>query len=609
MTLSAAYRALPLKQSVQPARLLPPAALAFLGVGFLARKSGGWWPATWGWAAVAFFFVAAAALLLSSRVALGRLDLALLGALGLLGGWTGLSWLWSESPTRTALELERAVMYAGAVAAMLLLARREAFAAALAALLAVDTAIAGHALLTRFAPDRFANPSPNTGFRLAGFLGYANALGIVAVLGLLLAAGFVLDGRARWARSAAAAASVPLALALYLSFSRGAWLSLLTGLAVLAAFAPRRRRVAAAIAPLAAVDALAIWLTSRSAPLTGWADPAAAVHDGHRMLIVTLALAAAAAALARPLSRSGVIAALAVAGACVALAPSPGGATASRAGASAAGAAEETTGRVFDTGTSLRLDYWRVAAMDALRHPLAGSGAGTFVREWYRHRRVAAPVQDAHNVYLQTTAELGLVGLVALLAALAIPLVAAIRVRRSPFVAATAAAYVAFLAHAGVDWDWQLPAVAVGALFCGALLVVRARDDRPVAISWPARRAAAVGIVTALLAFSFVGLVGNRAEASALAAAWRADWRTTQTEASLASTWAPWSAEALVLEADAASARREPARARELLRLAVAKDSQNDDLWARLAAVTTGAERARARAEAARLDPLGNRTG
>ena len=37
--------------------------------------------------------------------------------------------------------------------------------------------------------------------------------------------------------------------------------------------------------------------------------------------------------------------------------------------------------------------------------------------------------------------------------------------------AAAAGGYVAFLFHAGVDWDWEMPAVTVAGLFCGAALL------------------------------------------------------------------------------------------------------------------------------------------
>ena len=72
-----------------------------------------------------------------------------------------------------------------------------------------------------------------------------------------------------------------------------------------------------------------------------------------------------------------------------------------------------------------------------------------------------------------------MIGLALLVALLAIPLVAAVRARRHPLVAPAFGAYVAFLVHAAVDWDWQMPAVTLLALFTAAVLVAAARGREP----------------------------------------------------------------------------------------------------------------------------------
>ncbi len=75
---------------------------------------------------------------------------------------------------------------------------------------------------------------------------------------------------------------------------------------------------------------------------------------------------------------------------------------------------------------------------------------------------------DAHNLYLETLAELGPFGLVLLAAMLALPLVAALRVREHPFASAATGAYAAFLFHAALDWDWEMPAVTLAGLVCAS---------------------------------------------------------------------------------------------------------------------------------------------
>src|SRR5207253_11320194 len=138
---------------------------------------------------------------------------------------------------------------------------------------------------------------------------------------------------------------------------------------------------------------------------------------------------------------------------------------------------------------------WQFGWIDASGQRVHGYGARTFDRYWYRDRKESSDVRDAHGLYIETLAELGLPGLGLLVALLATPLVVAARVRRRfRYTAAATGAYAVYLVHAGVDWDWELPGVTLTALFCGLLLLVFARPEadeqrRP----WPPpRRAAAL---------------------------------------------------------------------------------------------------------------------
>ena len=121
--------------------------------------------------------------------------------------------------------------------------------------------------------------------------------------------------------------------------------------------------------------------------------------------------------------------------------------------------------------------YWRVAAEDFSQHRLLGSGAGSFADVRLDARPIPAYVRDAHNAYLETAAELGLVGLCLLLAVLAAPLVAAARRRRDPVIAIAAGGYSAFLVHLGLDWDWEMPVTVLAGLACAATLLA-ARPQR-----------------------------------------------------------------------------------------------------------------------------------
>ena len=116
---------------------------------------------------------------------------------------------------------------------------------------------------------------------------------------------------------------------------------------------------------------------------------------------------------------------------------------------------------------------------DAFRaHPLAGTGGGTFWQLWAASPRQTFATLEGHSAYFETLAELGVVGLALLLALLFPPLAAAVRARRTPLVPFVLAAFVGWLAHAGVDWDWELMGVTGAALLCGVALVAAARRER-----------------------------------------------------------------------------------------------------------------------------------
>ena len=56
--------------------------------------------------------------------------------------------------------------------------------------------------------------------------------------------------------------------------------------------------------------------------------------------------------------------------------------------------------------------------------PLLGTGAGSFEARFVREGSIGLPARDAHNLYLETLAELGPVGLALLLATVVVPLTA-----------------------------------------------------------------------------------------------------------------------------------------------------------------------------------------
>jgi hypothetical protein len=114
---------------------------------------------------------------------------------------------------------------------------------------------------------------------------------------------------------------------------------------------------------------------------------------------------------------------------------------------------------------------WRAAWREGRDHPVAGGGAGTWLRSALASTaRVNLP-QNAHSLELETFAELGALGVLAL----AVFFAAAVRRRIEP---AATAVVVAWALVSAIDWDWQLPAATIPALLAAGVLTRRAAPAR-----------------------------------------------------------------------------------------------------------------------------------
>jgi tetratricopeptide (TPR) repeat protein len=617
--------------STQPqfAATVPPwqrfAAPALAGVVLVAvaASSGGYFATSWGWAALAFGWAAVLVFVASGAAALARGKLVYVGALGAFAGWVALSWIWTPNGSQTWLEVLRDLVYPLGVAAVLLLARARGVGALVGAILAAISLISLCALATRLFPDRLGQFDPVAGYRLAAPLGYWNALGIFSAIGVLLALG--LAARARpVGRALAAASLLVLVPTIYFTFSRGSWLALAIGIVFAVAVDPRRLQLLATIAVLAPAPAVAVLLASRSHALTRQqTDVAAAAPDGHRLAAVCVGLAfvsAAAALLLRYLEHRVALAPKTTRGLNALLAVGVVGVLA--VGLVAAGGPARVVERAHDAFTAPpprtngnlnqrlfsfsgtgRSILWRAAWNDYKAHPLLGSGAGSYEQYWLEHRSQALKVRDAHNLYLETLAELGPIGLALLLVALATPLVALRRARRHPLVPALAGAYVAYLAHAAVDWDWEMLAVTLAALFCGAGILIAARDGEPRSISNRVRIGGVAAIVV-LIAVALVGLVGNINLSRAGTAARAGDWEAAADHARAARTWAPWSSQPYQQLGEAQLLVGDTRAAQDSFRKAIDKSPNDWNLWFDLARATTSKAQLAALTHAKRLNPL-----
>jgi hypothetical protein len=599
-------------------------ALSLAAVASLGALDGGYFPREWGWSAIAFLWVAALALALRSEARLGRLELAFLAGLGAYAVWIAASLAWSEDVSQTVLEIERSLAYVGGVFAVIVVTRRRSVAAALGGVLLAVAGLCSYALATRLFPERLGTYNPIAGYRLSVPLGYWNALGILAALGVLLALAFAARARSLPARALGATPLPLLATTLYFTYSRGAWIALAAGFLAAFALDPRRLPLLTAGFAVAPPVVAAVAFASAQEALTRQQTNLALASDqGHRLALLLAALGLVAGSLAALLAMAErrfavphrarqafavALVLLAVAG-FVAVFLRDGGPVrlAHRAYDGFSAPPSATNGnlnsRLFNLSSNGRQELWSAAWSDYTKHPLAGSGSGSYEQYWYQHRPSAMKVRDAHSLYLEALAELGPVGLALLLGTLACPLVAAVKMRRYRLAAPAAGAYVAYLVHAGVDWDWEVPAVTLAALVVGCALLVAARGERSPVLS-RRMRVAGIAAMGPLVGFAFVGLVGNVALRESAAAASSGDWGTTVKDARLARTWAPWSPDPWRWLAESQVAAGDDVAAHASFRQALAKDPGDWRLWYELALSSSGAERAQALARASALNPL-----
>jgi O-antigen ligase len=264
---------------------------------------------------------------------------------------------------------------------------------------------------------------------------------------------------------------------------------------------------------------------------------------------------------------------------------------------------QSVSARLVSASTSYRADYWRVAADMVGRAPLRGEGAGSFTRVWLRERDRPIDVRDAHNLYLETAAVGGAVGLAILLVALGGALVRWRPAARHTAGRAALGAYLALLAHAAVDWDWELPAVTV-AMVLLAVVVIRSGDTGLAVPLTALRRGALLAAAAGIGAVGVVAHAGNTALVEAHDALDRGVGKEAARHADRARRFAPWAAEPWRLLGEAEAALGRIVLAERHIRQAIDEDPDAWESWLALAFSTRDAERDRAVGEARRRNPL-----
>jgi hypothetical protein len=612
---------------------LAPGLLAAAVLTPLAAGNGGYFPPAWGWSAAALLWAAAIAVLVRQEVDVTAAEAVTVSAFGLLTVWMLISAAWSGDTTSAVLEAQRTLVYVAGLVALLLVSRRGAIGSLLAGALAAVAIACAYGLVGRLFPSVHAIGGIADTGRLAEPVGYWNGLGILAAMGAIMALGLAAHARALLGRILAACTLPVVVTALYFTFSRGAWIAFGFGLVAAVVLDRRRWFLLATLLAAAPWLVLDVALAATSSALTHAASKVGpTATEGHRLtavlVVTTLGIAATVWALrvleqrfepSAAQTRMGHRATAAVVvllilvavvrfGSPITIAsdaynrfnaPPPGGfnGTAGHVG-------RNLNLRLFSLSGNARAGLWRIAWRDYQHHELLGAGAGTYERYYLQHRTTGLKVKNAHNLYLETLADLGPIGLLLVLAGLGAPLVAGVRARGDALVPVAFGGFVAYLLHAAVDWDWQMTAITLVALTCAVGMLTSTPAPRwSISLSARGVRAGALTAIALVAVLALIGLRGNAAAAASQRAASTHHWVTAEGDARTAVRWEPWSADARVELGLALLGEGRTAAARSAFQAAIARDPRSWQAWLDLARASSGGARQRALAHAQQLNP------
>jgi ABC-type multidrug transport system fused ATPase/permease subunit len=526
--------------------------------------------------------------------------------------WTLASTLWAPSAERAFEEFDRSSLYLALFLVVSGLGSRRNLRWWLDGLRLSIVAVALAALTSRLFPHLFTAREigaflPNAATRLSFPIGYWNALAVFAALGLPLLLASACTERTRVLRAVALAPAPILVAVVYLASSRGGVLALLLGGLVYVA-ATDRRWAAVGVAGLAAIGSVAAVLVLRShrVLVDGPLGTASAVHAGRivapLLLIVVvltglLLVAAERVAQPVPVPSRGLGIALVAAAAVVVLAAVAFShpirrfdefrqiPTANQT------APNFATSHLTSGSGSGRWQFWAAAVREWESAPVIGRGAGSYRFWWAQHASFTYTLQNAHSLYLEVLGELGLVGVLLLLGALAAALIAGVKSIRADVgehrrsLAAALAVLTAFLVCAGIDWLWQVTAVgAVGvvtlalAASSGDRFEPAPSADRP---GW-ARLALGAGVLlgawVAICAAAVPWLTASRIAASQ-ASVRHGDLAGALSDAQDARAIQPWAASTYVQLALVAEIQRDLPAAVAWIHRATQRDTKNWATW------------------------------
>ena len=542
------------------------------------------------------------------------------GCLAAFGGLTALSMIWANDAGRAFTEVVRVAGYLGLFVLTVLVSARTGARPWLAGIAVGLVVIVAGADLSRFDPSLFGGADrgifatlPASNGRLSYPVGYWNGLGVCVAFGIVLLSWFGAYADGRLWRAAATGMLPAFGLAMYLTFSRGGLAAAAIGACVLLVFCREWVRVLGALVIGAVTSAVLVVLASQ------WDDlrQALTTHDayvqGRWMALATVLCIVAAGAcryaadgwfsrvrLPRTVARRA-LAAVVVVGLIVLAFSHPIERIRDFSNARDIAGASSTTasGHLTSFSGTGRTQFWG-QAIDAFESdPIIGIGAGNYELWWNQHHPIAVITIDAHSLYLQTLGELGILGIILLLAFLGTALYAGWHsVARRPdagaggeVMAAALAVLLAGLVSAAFDWTWQLPAAFAPVIVMAALLsgpasqrvAVVAESSAPrLAPRWRAQYG--LGVATLLCAWVAIWVAGDQLVASiqldsSRSALANGDLDSAAQSARNASAIQPWSPDGELQLALVEKERGDLAAATEAVRKAIGRSSHDWRPW------------------------------
>jgi len=563
---------------------------------YLGFDAGGFFAGTTGAAGAAIAVLLAIRVLTAPSPFSGLTPFGIVALVGIAGlaALSLVSQVWSHAPARALLSFDLAALYL-AVTALCSGVQQPAnrLRTMIYGLLVGLAAVCGAGLLSRTLPQVFPVASGFLSQRLSYPVTYWNALGMLAALGIVLAVHVSSDRDGPAPARILSTGLIPaFGATVLLTFSRGAIASLAVALVLYVVLAPRLTLMMTAVvaAPLSAIAVHATY----DASLLGSSYPTtpAAVQQGHHVaIVVALCVVGACALRAVVLFGERRLPAVAMprwawlAPAAAAIVAAAVLASTSHwisreyhqfAGSAVAPVTGPARARLTSGSNNGRLELWRVAWKGFEAEPLRGSGAGTYVLLWERNRPILETVQDAHSLYLQTLAELGILGAIALAMFLLGLLFGAVRLIRNrrvgPMAALAAASLIAWALHSAVDWDWEMPVVMVPVLALVAAVSASARSRSRSAPPLAAR--GFVGLCCLVLGVAPALVAISQADLDASVRAFeRSDCRTALAGAQAAHGVVGWRPEPLEIIGYCETAHRgDGARAVSTMKSAVKRD-------------------------------------